>query len=71
MAEHYTRNTVTASCFCKKCGKTTQHRIDDRRQGACLECLGSVDAFLRERKERAEAAKKKPTQGDFWLPPAA
>ena len=37
MPEHYTRNTVEATCWCNKCGKMTQHRIDDGRRGPCLE----------------------------------
>ena len=39
MTQHYPRNTVSASEWCAKCGKNTQHRIDDRRVGPCLECL--------------------------------
>ena len=39
MSQHYTRNTVSAAAWCTKCGKETQHRIDDRRVGPCLVCL--------------------------------
>lgn len=39
MGQHYTRNTVSASGWCKTCAKYTQHRIDDRRMGPCLDCL--------------------------------
>lgn len=39
MGQHYTRNTVSASGWCKAEGKFTQHRIDDRRMGPCLDCL--------------------------------
>ena len=39
MPEHFTRNTVSASFWCSKCQKYTQHRIDDRRKGPCLECI--------------------------------
>jgi hypothetical protein len=39
MAEHYLRNTVFASAYCRKCGKFTSHRIDDARVGPCLACL--------------------------------
>lgn len=39
MGQHYTRNTVTASGWCPKCRKFTQHRIDDRRMGPCMDCL--------------------------------
>jgi hypothetical protein len=37
--QHYTRNTVSAAAWCPKCRAQTQHRIDDRRVGPCLDCL--------------------------------
>jgi hypothetical protein len=43
MSEHFTRNTVSASCYCSKCGKTTQHRIDGVRKGPCLECIAKLE----------------------------
>jgi hypothetical protein len=39
MPEHFTRNTVSAAFWCAKCQSQTQHRIDDRRKGPCLECI--------------------------------
>jgi hypothetical protein len=39
MGEHYTRNTLEATCWCKPCGGMTQHRIDEGRRGPCLECI--------------------------------
>ena len=30
---------VSASHFCTKCQKYTQHRIDSHRKGPCLECM--------------------------------
>lgn len=39
MGQHYTRNTVSADAWCAKCRKNTQHRVDDRRLGACLDCI--------------------------------
>lgn len=39
MAQHFTRSTVSASAWCAKCQKQTQHRVDDRRIGPCLDCL--------------------------------
>lgn len=39
MTQHFTRATVEASAWCKKCGKPTMHRIDDRKVGPCLVCL--------------------------------
>ena len=39
MSQHYTRNTVSAAAWCSRCRKQTQHRVDDRRIGPCLDCL--------------------------------
>jgi hypothetical protein len=39
MSEHYTKSTVSASVFCAKCGKFTQHRIDTGRRGPCEVCM--------------------------------
>jgi hypothetical protein len=39
MAEHFTRNTVEASCWCNKCGKPTMHRIDGVKRGPCMVCM--------------------------------
>ena len=39
MAQHFTRSTVSASAWCTKCQRNTQHRVDDRRIGPCLDCL--------------------------------
>jgi ribosomal protein L44E len=56
MTQHFSSNTVSASHYCKKCGKFTQHRIDDHRKGPCLECIKRLEAqhaeqFLKERKQ--------------------
>ncbi len=37
MTEHFTRNTETATVWCAKCGRSTEHRIDDGRVGPCLD----------------------------------
>ena len=39
MPEHYTRNTVSATFWCAKCAKATQHRVDGGRRGPCLACM--------------------------------
>ncbi len=44
MTQHFTRNTVSAAHWCGKCQKSTQHRIDDRRVGPCLDCIAKYDA---------------------------
>lgn len=43
MAEHYTRNTVTAMAWCGPCGKRTPHRGGEVKLGACLECEKRLD----------------------------
>ena len=55
--QHYTRNTVSVAAWCPKCKKETQHRVDDRRRGPCLECL--------ERPVPVAAPKPKPERGLF------
>lgn len=37
MGEHFTRNTETATAWCAKCGRNTEHRIDGGRKGPCLD----------------------------------
>ncbi len=44
MSEHYPRHTVSASAWCPKCQKHTQHRIDGTRKGPCLDCMAKYDA---------------------------
>jgi hypothetical protein len=39
MPEHFTRNTVMASCWCVKCGKPTMHRVDGVKRGPCMVCM--------------------------------
>lgn len=41
MSEHYTRNTITATAFCKKCRGFTVHRVGTGRLGPCLTCVGA------------------------------
>jgi ribosomal protein L37AE/L43A len=55
MPAHYPRSTVSAEAFCKKCQKPTQHRIDDRRIGPCLECMEKLEAQHAAKKESAAA----------------
>jgi hypothetical protein len=44
MGHHFTRNTITATAYCKKCRKNTNHRVTDRRLDACLECIAKLEA---------------------------
>jgi hypothetical protein len=41
--QHYTRNTVSVSAYCSKCGKSTPHRVDGVRRGPCLECIRKLE----------------------------
>lgn len=43
MTQHFTRSTVSASFYCGKCERFTQHRIDGGRKGPCLECIDRQD----------------------------
>lgn len=41
MPEHYTKNTLECTAWCRVCQKHTQHRVDGGRRGPCLEhCAG-------------------------------
>jgi hypothetical protein len=44
VTQHYTKNTVFATAFCKKCSGFTRHRIDGGRQGPCTVCLEKLEA---------------------------
>jgi hypothetical protein len=61
VTEHFTRSTVSAAFYCSKCGKTTQHRIDDCRKGPCLGCIAKLEAEHNAPKK--PAAEK---QGDLF-----
>jgi hypothetical protein len=53
--QHHTRATVSASRYCAKCKRMTQHRIDDRRFGSCLDCMARLE---QEAQARAAAPKQ-------------
>ena len=40
--EHFTKNTISATFWCNKCGKATMHRVDDRRRGPCMVCMERI-----------------------------
>lgn len=42
--QHYTRNTVEVSEWCRKCGKPTMHRVDGVKLGPCLVCMEKATA---------------------------
>jgi hypothetical protein len=47
MTHHFTRSTVEASAWCKKCQKSTMHRVDQDvmqgRLGPCLLCMEKLE----------------------------
>jgi hypothetical protein len=43
MTQHYTRNTVEASAWCRVCGRDTMHRIDGVKLGPCLACIKRLE----------------------------
>lgn len=49
MSEHYTSLTVSAAAWCPKCQKQTQHRVDDKRKGPCLECIARLGKEIADR----------------------
>jgi ribosomal protein L44E len=60
VTQHYSRHTVSASHYCPKCQKFTQHRIDHEKTGAgrkgpCLDCIERLEAEHTKRyRERPE-----------------
>jgi len=44
MSQHYTRLTVSATVYCAKCQRPTEHRVDNRRVGPCLRCIERLTA---------------------------
>ena len=39
MPEHFPKNTLECTAYCKKCGGMSQHRVDGGRRGPCLPCI--------------------------------
>jgi hypothetical protein len=58
MPEHYTKSTVSATFWCGKCGKPTEHRISDGRRGACMKCLEKLNEAAEARKLEAPPAEQ-------------
>lgn len=58
MPEHFTLTTISAAFWCAKCGKQTQHRIDSRRKGPCLDCIARLAAEHAQREIDARRTEK-------------
>jgi hypothetical protein len=58
MPEHYTKNTLECTAWCKKCQRNTQHRVDGGRRGPCLEhqAEGPSKKQIAQEKKREKAA---------------
>lgn len=54
MTQHYTRNTVEVSAWCKRCRKDTMHRVDGVKLGACQVCLKKLNETKPEPKPEPE-----------------
>jgi len=37
MPEHFTKNTLECTAYCKRCQRDTQHRVDGGRRGPCID----------------------------------
>lgn len=44
MPHHFTKNTVSATFWCSKCGKPTVHYVLDGRRGGCHVCIAKREA---------------------------
>lgn len=49
MRHFFSKGTIEAAIWCKKCAKETPHKIDDGRPTHCLVCLAKLDAQHREK----------------------
>lgn len=47
MTERYTKNTITATAWCRKCHKFTVHRVDAGRLGPCMPCIEQTAGELK------------------------
>lgn len=53
MAEHYTKNTVAVSKYCKPCGKFTMHSVLGGQIVSCQQCLDKPIEKKPEKEPRA------------------
>jgi|SRR5215475_12268966 len=65
--QHYTKSTVQAKLYCRKCGDWTMHRVDGGRKGPCLKCMARWERILKQPKP-VPAPKQEEM---FWCAPAA
>lgn len=58
MGEHYTKNTVSASVWCTKCYRITEHNVYLGTLGPCTICLKKLDDAAAARKLEPATAKQ-------------
>lgn len=61
MPEHYTKSTVSAAFWCKRCARETLHRVDGGRRGPCYVCMEAL-----ENTAPAAVEKKTVESGDLF-----
>ncbi len=59
MAEHYTKNVIADTKYCKRCQRRTLHRVDDGRIGPCIDPGHKVQEFtqaqIKSKKKKAHS----------------
>jgi hypothetical protein len=64
MPHHFTKSTVSATFWCKPCGKATVHYVFDGRRGGCQECIARYEREAADRE--AEARPQPAVQGKLF-----
>lgn len=54
MGEHYTKNVIADTSFCKKCGRPTLHRVDGGRLGPCIDPKHPVQEMTQAQRKRKQ-----------------
>jgi hypothetical protein len=65
MTEHFPKSTLTATAWCLKCHRNTEHRIDDGRVGPCLDENHPVPPLPKAQIPKLDLPKQ-PEQGDLF-----
>lgn len=58
MPHHYTKNTVSDTFWCNKCGRPTEHKVLGGRRGPCVVCLAKLDADHAARADEPKPAEQ-------------
>ena len=54
MTIHYTKNTLEVTAWCPQCHRDTQHRVDEGRQGPCIDADHKVQELTRKQESAAK-----------------